>query len=139
MCFYEAAFLCGLKFPVHLFIMELLHYLNIAPRQLMPNSWRIIISCMVIWTTIANGDMITLNEFIHLCRLKESMSSCHGIEGLSSSLIYLRPSGIESLGIILCQVTVGRPFPTTFRGMSLGCCIGGRPLNLVCSPLVRKS
>ena len=71
-CFYEAAFLCGLKFPVHPFIMELLHYLNIAPRQLMPNSWKIIISCMVIWTTIADGDMITLNEFIHLCRLKES-------------------------------------------------------------------
>ena len=31
-CFYEAAFLCGLKFPVHQFIMELLHHLNIALR-----------------------------------------------------------------------------------------------------------
>ena len=30
-CFYEAAFLCGLRFPVHPFIMKLLHYLNIAP------------------------------------------------------------------------------------------------------------
>ena len=30
-CFYEAAFLCGLRFPVHPFIMELLHYLNLAP------------------------------------------------------------------------------------------------------------
>ena len=30
-CFYEAAFLCGLRFPVHPFKMELLHYLNIAP------------------------------------------------------------------------------------------------------------
>ena len=47
-CFYEAAFLCGLRFPVHPFIMKLLHYLNIAPGQLMPNSWRIVISCMVI-------------------------------------------------------------------------------------------
>ena len=27
---------------------------------------------MVIWTTIADGDMITLNEFTHLYRLKES-------------------------------------------------------------------
>ena len=52
--------------------MELLHYLNIAPRQLMLNSWRIIISCMVIWTIISNGDMITLNEFVYLYRLKES-------------------------------------------------------------------
>ena len=38
----------------------------------MPNSWRIVISCIVIWTTIADGDMITINEFIHLYRLKES-------------------------------------------------------------------
>ena len=36
-CFYEVAFLCGLRIPVHPFIMELLHYLNIAPRQLMLN------------------------------------------------------------------------------------------------------
>ena len=43
-----------------------------SPRQLMPNSWRIVISCMVIWTIIANDDMITLNEFVHLYRLKES-------------------------------------------------------------------
>ena len=64
--------MCGLRFPVHLFIMELLHYLNIAPRQLMLNSWRIIISCMVIWTIISNGDMITLNEFVYLYRLKKS-------------------------------------------------------------------
>lgn len=37
-CFYEAAFLCGLRFPVHPFIMELLDHLQIAPGQLMPNS-----------------------------------------------------------------------------------------------------
>ena len=30
-CFYEAAFSCGLRFPVHPFIMELLHYPNLAP------------------------------------------------------------------------------------------------------------
>ena len=37
-CFYEATFLCGLRFPVHSFIMELLDHLHIAPRQLMSNS-----------------------------------------------------------------------------------------------------
>ena len=37
-CFYEAAFLCGLRFLVHPFILELLHYLNLASGQLMPNS-----------------------------------------------------------------------------------------------------
>ena len=71
-CFHEAAFLCGHRFPIHPFIMELLHYLNIAPGQLKPNSWRIVISCMVIWMIIAVSDMTTLNKFIHLYRLKES-------------------------------------------------------------------
>ena len=71
-CFYEAAFSCGLRFPVHPFIMELFHYLNLALGQLMPNSCRIVISCMVIWTTIVDGDMLTINEFTHLYRLKES-------------------------------------------------------------------
>ena len=47
-CFYEAAFSCSLRFPIHPFIMKLLHHLNLAPGQLMPNSWRIVISCMVI-------------------------------------------------------------------------------------------
>ena len=63
-CFYEAAFSCGLRFPVHPFIMKLLHHLNLAPGQLMPNSWRIVISCMVIWTTISDGDMLTASTFI---------------------------------------------------------------------------
>ena len=38
----------------------------------MPNSWKIVISCMVIWMIIADEDMITLNEFVHLYHLKES-------------------------------------------------------------------
>ena len=47
-CFYEAAFSCGLRFHVHPFIMKLLHHLNLTSGQLMPNSCRIVISCMVI-------------------------------------------------------------------------------------------
>ena len=38
----------------------------------MLNLWRIIISRMVIWMTIADKDMITLNEFVYIYRLKES-------------------------------------------------------------------
>ena len=64
------------------------------------------------------------------------MSSCLGIEGLSSSSIYLRPSVTRSLGSSLCRVTIGRPSLTTFGGMSLGCCIGGRPLNFVRLPCI---
>ena len=38
----------------------------------MPNSWRIVLSYMVIWMTIADRDMLTINEFVHLYHLKES-------------------------------------------------------------------
>ena len=47
-CFYEAAFSCGLRFVVHPFIMELLDHFGIAPGQLMPNLWRIVVNCMEI-------------------------------------------------------------------------------------------
>ena len=70
-CFYEAAFTCGLRLPVHPFIMELLGHFGIAPRQLIPNSWRIVVNCMEIWLA-ANGDMIKVGELIYLYRLKES-------------------------------------------------------------------
>ena len=70
-CFYETAFTCGLRLPVHPFIMELLGHFGIAPRQLMPNSWRIVVNCMEIWLA-ANGDMIKVGELVYLYRLKES-------------------------------------------------------------------
>ena len=71
-CFYEAAFLCGLRFPVHPFIMELLGRFDIAPRQLMPNSWRIVVSCMEIWLAAIEGDMIKVDKLVYLYRLKVS-------------------------------------------------------------------
>lgn len=71
-CFYEASFLNSLKFLVHPFIMELFHHLKIAPGQLVPNSWRIIITCMEIWMFIHEGDIIRVDEFVHLYHLIES-------------------------------------------------------------------
>ena len=41
-CFYEANITSGLRFPVHPFVRELFAYLHLAPAQLVPNSWRII-------------------------------------------------------------------------------------------------
>ena len=70
MSFYEATFSCGLRFPIHPFIMQLLSVLNIAPGQLVPNAWRMIIGCMLIWVSFHDGDMITLNEFLYLYHLK---------------------------------------------------------------------
>ena len=52
--------------------MELLNCFGIAPRQLLPNSWRIVISCMEIWLAATEGDMIRVDELVYLYRLKES-------------------------------------------------------------------
>ena len=38
----------------------------------MPNSWRIMISCMEIWMAITERDMIRVDKFIYLYHLKES-------------------------------------------------------------------
>ena len=70
-CFYEAAFSYGLRFPVHPFIMELLDHFGIAPGQLMPNSWRIVVNCIEIWLATI-GDMIKVGKLVHMYRLKES-------------------------------------------------------------------
>ena len=71
-CFYESAFVCGLRFPVHPFLMELLDHFDIAPRQLMPNSWRIVVSCMEIWLAAMDRDMLRVDEHVYLYRLKAS-------------------------------------------------------------------
>ena len=70
-CFFESTFSCGLRLPIHPFLMELLAHFGIAPGQLMPNSWRIMINCMQIWLA-SNGDMIRMGELTYLYRLKKS-------------------------------------------------------------------
>ena len=65
-CFYESAFVCGLRFPVHPFLMELLDHFGIAPRQLMPNLWRIVISCMGIWLATTDRGMLKVDELVYL-------------------------------------------------------------------------
>ena len=71
-CFYEATFLSGLKFPIYPFIMELLGHFDIAPGQLMPNSWGIVVSYMEIWLATTEGDMIKVDELVYFYRLKGS-------------------------------------------------------------------
>ena len=55
MAFYEGAFQACLRFPLQLFVRELLDYLSMAPGQVAPNGWRTIISCMVMWRVSSNG------------------------------------------------------------------------------------
>ena len=71
-CFYESLFACGLRFPIHPFLMELLDHFGIAPGQLMPNSWRIVVSYMGVWLAAMDGDMLRVDELVYLYRLKAS-------------------------------------------------------------------
>ena len=64
-CFYESAFVCGLRFPVHPFLMELLDSFGIAPGQLMPNSWRIVVSSMGIWLATTDRGMLKVDELVY--------------------------------------------------------------------------
>ena len=131
-CFYEFAFICGLRFPVHHFLMELLDRFGIALVQFMPNSWRIVVSCMGIWLAATDRGMLKVDELVFLYRLKESKE--HGyyelvpweqrtkiVKGLPSSFRYGSPGFSLWLGTIL-RLPLAR-----FGVISRGCIVGGEP------------
>ncbi|GFZ04576.1 hypothetical protein Acr_17g0001480 [Actinidia rufa] len=47
--FYEAAFLAGLRLPLHPTIRKILIHYKICPAQLSPNAWQSVICSLVIW------------------------------------------------------------------------------------------
>ena len=65
----------------------------------MPNSWRLVISCMEIWLAATDRDMAKVDEFTYLYHLKESkeyryyelvpwVREARIVEGLPSSFRY---------------------------------------------------
>ena len=86
--------------------MELLNHFNITPGQHMSNLWRIVFSYMEIWMVVTEGDLIKLDEFVHLYRLKSLRSTgitnlCLGLGRLGSTLIFRCPSDIGNQGSFL--------------------------------------
>ena len=71
-CFYKADFTSGLCFLFHPFVREIFSYLHLAPTQLVPNSWRILVSCMVVWMSANDGNVIRRDEFLHFYCLRKS-------------------------------------------------------------------
>ena len=69
-CFYEADFVRGLYFLIHPFIRELFLHLKLTPAHLVPNSWRMVVCCMVIWMFANEGDILRVEEFLHFYRLR---------------------------------------------------------------------
>ena len=68
-CFHKADFNNGLHFPINPFVRDLFSYLHLAPEQLVPNSWWILVSCMVVWMSANDGDVIRRDEFLHFYSL----------------------------------------------------------------------
>ena len=76
-CFYEANFLYGLRFPIHPFIHKLLNHFKIALGQPIPNAWQTVVSVISICMSIHEGSMVSLNEFLYLYYLKPSTHYGH--------------------------------------------------------------
>ena len=71
--FYEVDFASGLCLPVHPFVRELFTYLHLTPTQLVPNSWRVVICCMVVWLSANDRDVIKKDKFLHFYHLGKSI------------------------------------------------------------------
>ena len=101
--FYEVDFLCGLRFPVHPFVMQLLHTFQITPGQLTPNAQRMIISCMLIQVSTCEGDIIMLNQFLYLYQppIMSILSSYPRIESLGLFLGFHHPFVIRNHDIYI--------------------------------------
>ena len=76
--FYEVDFQAGVRFPLQPFVRDLLDFLSLALGQVTPNSWRTVISCMVMWRVNSNGRKdLTVDEFLFCyepCQIAASLS-----------------------------------------------------------------
>lgn len=72
---FEQTLKAGLQFSIPLFIHQLLTYIRLAPDQIMPNSWRILIAYIVLWPACSGGqDHITIPEFLYCYKAAEMHS-----------------------------------------------------------------
>ena len=57
-CFFEATFENGLRFPLHPFIKSVLQHFNVYPSQLSPNFWGVLVSLLVFLGIRALGSLV---------------------------------------------------------------------------------
>jgi hypothetical protein len=70
---YKTMFRAGFRLPFLLVIRELLHYLDLAPHQIMPNTWRVLYGCMVLLPlALGKEHQLTVKEFLHLYRVHKN-------------------------------------------------------------------
>ena len=63
---YEAYLLGGLRLPLNTFARELLTRLDLGVCQFNPNAWRLIVSMLVLWREVFEGNCpFTMDEFLY--------------------------------------------------------------------------
>ena len=70
-CFFEAAFDNGLRFPLHPFMKGVLQHFNVYPSQLSPNGWGILVGLLVFFRDRGLG-VPSIALFLYLFRAKET-------------------------------------------------------------------
>ena len=70
-CFFEAAFDNGLRFPLHPFMKGVLQHFNFSPSQLSPNGWGILVGQLVFFRNRGLG-VPSITLFLYLFRAKET-------------------------------------------------------------------
>ena len=63
---YDAYMLGVLRLPLNAFVGEILIRLGIAPNQLNPNGWQIIVAMQLLWREVIEGNCpLCVNEFLY--------------------------------------------------------------------------
>jgi hypothetical protein len=71
---YKTMFKVGFQLPFLPVVQELLHYLDLAPHQIMPNAWRVLHDCMVLWPlALGKEHQLIVSELLHLHRVHKNL------------------------------------------------------------------
>ena len=77
-CFYEITFKIGVRLPLHPLMCMVLDHFNLAPSQLMPNSWRYLLGLVVLSLKYgARIDLPVLLNFFYLKSCEEGRYSLY--------------------------------------------------------------